>query len=139
MFDELRDQDTRAGTHFFEQRLARYYSKVGLWERALEYANEAARETPNLFSVYVTRARVKLDLGRVSDVREDIEEMERITADATTGEGKSNRFLLTDIRVRYHLARGEAEVARTVLNRFAGGTPRHVRERLAQEIAARGH
>lgn len=125
------------GHAFYDNRMASYLSKIGQSRDALEYANRAVSKSSWRFNAFMTRAKISIDCHQTYKVPEDIKELRQLESDMKTGEGKSGRFRIDEIEIRYNISTGSYETAKSLLSKYRG-MPRYVRERLEQELFKMG-
>lgn len=137
LFAQLQIADRREQSDFSDLRRAHYFSALKDFAEALRWADAAVRKAPGRVSGYVIRAEIKLrvksDANLFHSVDEDINYIQAI-ADDSKGI-KSHGALLSKLRIRYELAKGNIGAAIEQFNR-APWSHRQLRKKLAWEIGA---
>lgn len=93
---ELSENNQRT---FFETRQSEYLLAKGDRVGAKKYIDIAHKRTPNLFDVRITRARVYLEIGEVSVVRDEIAAMKGLQAKFLPSDGFSHAWQLLSVEV----------------------------------------
>lgn len=135
LMEDLKWYGELEGRAFYENRNAAYFFKLGKGDEALRYADEAVAKTSWRFSAFVTRAKIRLGLGReIDQVPDDIKQLRYLEADARTGEGKAGQFRIDEIEVRYKMRLCDYRGAWELLQRYRK-MPQYLRVRLNIELA----
>lgn len=116
LFTRLEEACAFDKTSFFDIRRAYFLARLGLYDTAIAHANEAKRRTPHLFAAVAVCANVYLMANDARKAGSAIRELERISTDDRTGEGKDANQL-TKLRVRYALLRGDSQAALAEMER----------------------
>lgn len=137
LFAQLQIADRREQSDFTDLRRAQYFAALKDFPEAMRWADAAVSKSPGKVGGYVTRAEIKLrvksDERVFHSVDSDIKHIQTI-ADQSKGV-KSHIALLSKLRVRYELVKGNVGAAIEQLNR-APLTHRQLRNKLAWEIGA---
>lgn len=132
LFIRLEEASAADNTSFFDIRRAYYYMHLGIFSEAVAHAEKAKQRTPNLFSALAAVANVRLAAGDAKLAVVAIREIDRLTIDERTGEGKDQNQL-AKLRVKLALLRGDVQAARNELDRSR--ISNIVRANLARAIA----
>lgn len=115
LFQELEKSSMREHRSFYQTRMAHYLSMVGDLEQALQWADRAIEETPNLIQVYYNRARIKLKKKDLRRVEEDIRKMESLMMQASGTGDKRHHFLITLLKYRLNIELKQYDAAKNSL------------------------
>lgn len=135
LFQELEKSSIREQRSFYQTRMAHYLSMVGDLEQALQWADRAIQETPNLIEVYYHRARIKLKKKDFRRVEEDILKIESLMKQAKDTGDKRHHFLITLLKYRLNTERKQYDEAKNSLYGYVN-LPRKIREELIRDLAS---
>jgi tetratricopeptide (TPR) repeat protein len=136
LFERLEIADKREKKSFYSMRKAHFFSVLKNPSVALEWANKAVSENPNLLSVHLTRAEIKMKFSKDSNTFQSVKEDFKKIQDMIDKNGGRKSFVssLNKLKIYYDVAKGNYTAAIETLEK-SSSILKHLKQKLSVFIA----